>query len=111
MSLISLNGNSNVPQPSELTEEYKHIRIVKSTITGLTRQIWLAQKRQVTMKLSGVTQAQFNQIDSYIASGNPIAYANSSSGWSFNGYATSAADQYIRGASMLRNMTITILEI
>jgi|GEM_PF-6874581 len=110
MSLITLNGNSGVPQPSELTEEYLHVRRVRTTITGLSRQIWLAQKMQVTMKFEGITQSQFNLLNGYIAGGALISYSNSSSGWSFSGFATSAPDQYIRGASMLRNMTIVILQ-
>lgn len=111
MSLIALNGNSNIPQPSELTEEYIQMRIVKSTITGITRQIWLNQKKQVTMKLEAISQSDYNLINSYINGGNPITYTNASSGWNFTGFASTATDQYLRGASMLRTMTITLLEI
>ncbi len=110
MSLISLNGNPNVPQPSDLTEEYIQIMMDKATITGLTRRIWLAQKRQATFKLSAISSSDYNLINSYIEGGNLIAYSNSNSGFAFSGFATSAAASYLRGASLLRDMTITILE-
>lgn len=82
----------------------------KSTITGLTRRIWLAQKRQATFTLSAISQSDYSLINSYIEGGNLISYANSVSGFSFTGFAVSAAAKYIRGSSLLRDMTITLLE-
>lgn len=110
MSLIVLNGNQNVPQPSALKEEYIQIMMDKATITGLTRRIWLAQKMQVTFTLSAINQSDYSLLNSYIEGGKEISYANNVSGFNFSGFATSAADVYIRGSSLLRNMTITILE-
>lgn len=110
MALITLNGNSSL-QPSALTETYKHIYKDRTTITGKSRRIWLAQKREVTMKFEAITQTQYDLLNSMIQSGSSIAYVNTTNTWNFSGFATQAADEYMRGASLLRNVTLVILEI
>lgn len=110
MALISLNGNSNIPQPSDLTEEYIHVMVNKTTIVGLTRRIWLAQKRQVVIVMNAVSQADYATINSYIEGGNLITYTNNSTGWSFSGFATTSVAKYMRGADLLRDLTLTIQE-
>ena len=110
MALISLNGNSGIPQPSSLKEEYVHVMRDKTTITGLSRRIWLAQKMQATMTFEAITQAQYSTLNGYIQGGGLIAYTNSVTSFNFSGFATQATDEFIRGASLLRNVTITILQ-
>lgn len=111
MSLISLNGNSNIPQPTGLKEELTQVVKDKVTILGKTNRVWLAQKKQATFSLEGINQSQYATLIGYFYGGAQVAYANSSSGFSFNGFATVAEAEYWRGASMLRDMHITILEV
>lgn len=110
MSLISLNGNSNIPQPVDLKEEYIQVMRDKVSIKGVTRRVWLAQKREAIITLQAVDQADYATINSYIEGGLLITYTNTTTGWSFNGFATSSVASYIRGASLLRDMVIKILE-
>lgn len=109
-NIISLNGNSNIPQPATLKEELTQIMRDKVSINGTSRRVWLAQKKQVTFTLTGITSAQYNTLIGYFYGGAQVSYANSQSGMSFSGYATVAEAEYWRGASFLRNMSITILE-
>lgn len=110
MGIIALNGNSSIAQPSGLKEGYVHVMVDKSTITGLQRRMWLAQKKQAVLVFDALSQADYNTINSYIEGGNLITYNNTTTGWSFSGFATSEVAEYWRGASLLRKMTLNLLE-
>ena len=109
-NIISLNGNSGIPQPATLKEELTQVMRDKVSINGTSRRVWLAQKKQATFTLTGITQAQYSTLVGYFYGGAQVTYANSQSGFTFTGYATVAEAEYWRGASFLRNMTVTILE-
>ncbi len=110
MALISLNGNSSVPQPTTLKEGYVHVMVDKTTITGLQRRMWLAQKMQAVLGFDALNQSEYDLLNGYIEGGGLITYTNDTNGWSFSGFATAEVSEYWRGASLLRKMTINLLQ-
>ena len=112
MAIIALNGDNTIPQPSSLKEEIIRHVSDKTSIKGVTRRTWLADKRQVTMGFTGVNISQYNQIAAYIFNqANPVTYTNYVTGYQFTGFTTVGEDQFIPGSSWLKNLTITILEL
>ncbi len=110
MGLITLNGNSNIAQPSGLKEGYVHVMVDKTTITGLQRRMWLAQKMQAVLIFDALDQSEYTTLNNMIEGGGLISYVNNTNGWSFSGFATSEVSEYWRGASLLRKMTLNLLQ-
>lgn len=111
MAFISFNGDYGIPQPSQLTEEIKQKVVDRTSIKGVIHRYWEAQKKQATMHFSMLNQTQYNKIIGYVYNqGQPITYNNASSGFNFSGFATVAEAQYQPGASMLKDIDITIVE-
>lgn len=111
MAFIALNGNNTIPQPSALKEELKQKVVDRTSIKGVMHRYWEAQKKQATMHFSMLSQSQYNTLMGYFANGGyPVTYTNYASGFSFTGFATVAEAEYIPGASMLKDMDVTIVE-
>lgn len=107
---VALNGNTQI-QPSALSEDITQKVVDMETIGGLYFRYWQAQKYSVKMTFSAITTAQWQQLMGYLANGsNAVTYFNNVSGFSFSGFATTAAAVYIRGNSYLRDMTVTITQ-
>jgi hypothetical protein len=107
---VYLNNNSSI-QPSELSEDITQKVVNIETIGGLYFRYWQAQKYSVKMTFSAITTAQWQQLMGYLANGaEPVTYRNSQSGFSFSGFATTAAASYLHGESYLRDMTVTIMQ-
>ncbi len=109
-NLISLNGNSNIAQPMAVKEGYVHLMVDKTTITGLQRRMWLAQKMQADITWDALNAADYGTINSYIEGGGLILYTNNQNGWSFYGFGKTTVSEYLRGASLLRKMTLSLLQ-
>lgn len=111
MGPISLNGDANIKQPATLKEDIIRHVYDKTSISGVTRRTWLADKNQVTMQFTGVSLEDYALLSSYLYNGpNPVTYANTVTGVNFSGFITKGIDEFIPGNSWLKNMTITILE-
>lgn len=112
MGVIAFNGNSNIPQPSTIKEETIRHVFDKSSITGVTRRVWHADKKQVVMTFEGITISQYNVIAAYIFNrANPIVYSNAVTGINFRGFTSQGEDAFIPGNLWLKNITVTITEI
>lgn len=110
MALVSLNGNSSIAQPSMVKEGYVHVMVDKTTITGLQRRMWLAQKMQADLTWDALDAADYGTINSYIEGGGLITYENLQNGWAFSGFGKTTVSEYLRGASLLRKMTLSLLQ-
>lgn len=109
MSVISLNGNSSLKQPSTLKEELIHKVHDNTSVNGKIRRTWLADKYQVEMTFSGVNQAEYAALAPYLFNGaNAVTYANAVTGVNFTGFATKSVDTFLPGNSWLKNLTVTI---
>lgn len=110
-NIISFNGNSAVPQPSQVKEQSGHKLVDRTTIKGVTHRYWEAQKYKVELTFTALSQADYTYLAGYfLFRGNAVTYANSTSGVIFTGYPTVAEDTYIMGASLLRDMTVTLVQ-
>jgi hypothetical protein len=109
---VGLNNNFSIPQPTGLKEEAKQKLTDRVTIKGQVHRYWEAQKYQCTLKYAALNQSDFATLASYFYSrGAPVTYTNNNSGISFTGYPTVAEDEYIPGASFLKNMEVTIVQL
>lgn len=107
---ITLNGDSSI-QPSNVKEDLLQKVITRVSIKGNLHRYWEAQKKQVTLTYSAITNAQFLVLMSYLANqGNPVTYSNPNSNFTFTGFATTSTAEYLPGNNFLRHMTITIDE-
>jgi hypothetical protein len=111
MSLIGFNGDYTIAQPSGLKEEIKQKVVDRESIKGGVHRYWEAQKKQASLHFAALNQTQYAQIVAYVYGGGAaITYSNVASGFTFTGFATVAEAEYIPGASMLKDMDITIVE-
>jgi hypothetical protein len=111
MALIAINGNYGIPQPSTLKEEVKQKVVDRTSIKGVMHRYWEAQKKQATMTFSALNATQYSLLTSYLYdNGAAVTYSNASTDFSFTGFATVAEAEYIPGATLLKNMDVTIVE-
>lgn len=112
MATISLNGDFTIPQPSGLTEEVKQKVVDRTSIKGVMHRYWETQKKQAQMHFSMLNPTQYNALTFYLYNeGATITYYNAQSGFTFTGFATVAEAQFLPGASMLKDMDVTIVEM
>lgn len=112
MSVVLINGDNTVPQPSAVTEEIIRHVYDRTSINGITRRVWYADKKQVQLTFSAITMAQYSIIANYVYNqANPITYSNSVTGFNFTGFPTTSHDAFIPGNQWLKNITVTITEI
>lgn len=112
MGVVAFNGNSNIPQPSTIKEEILRHVYDRTSINGITRRVWYADKKQAVMTFEAMSIPQYNQIAAYIFNqANPVTYSNAVTGYNFTGYTTTAEDVFIPGNLWLKNITVTITEI
>jgi hypothetical protein len=106
--IISLNGDSSV-QPATLKEELLQKFHDRTSINGTYTRIYIAQKYQVTMTFQALTQAQYAILLGYCTgSARTVLYINTDSTINFSGFPILAEDVYYQGASLLKNITITL---
>lgn len=111
MSGVSLAGDNTIAQPSGIAEGIQQKVHDNTSANGTVRRIWLAQKYQVKLSWDRLTQTDYAYITGkFYGTGNTITYANSYSGVSFTGFATASEGDFIKGASFLRSLTITITQ-
>ena len=109
MGIIAFNGNYNIPQPATLKEELVHKVHNSSSITGVVRRTWLADKYQVVLTFDGISISQYNVLAQYIFNqANPVQYTNAATGLNFTGFVTASSDTFLPGASFFRNVAVTI---
>lgn len=112
MGVVAFNGNSNLPQPSTVKEERIRHVYDKTSITGRTRRVWHADKKQVVLTFEAMSIAQYNQIAAYVFNqANPVTYSNAVTGFNFTGFTTVGEDTFIPGNLWLKNLSVTILEL
>lgn len=112
MSFISINGDNTIPQPSTLKEEIIRQVHDRVSVTGVVRRIWLADKYLVTIGWTALNQTQYNQLAPYLFNqANTVTYYNSVTGVSIVGFPTNSTDQFLQGASFLKNFTATIQQV
>lgn len=81
----------------------------RTSITGVRHRYWLAAKYLVEMTFTALTTEQFSQLSIiFYNQGNGVTYTNPNTGLNFFGYPTVAEDQYLQGASYLKNLTIKL---
>lgn len=108
--IIYLNGDNTI-QPATLKEELQQKVHDRVSLKGSYTRIWMAQKRVVSMKFEALTPVQYSKLITICTgTANPITYYNIDSGYSFTGFPTVAEAEYYKGASLLKDMTITITE-
>ncbi len=108
---IALNGDYTIAQPTDITEGVVQIVHDNTSIYGVVRRIWLAQKHTVKLQWSNLTMSEYEQIvDKFYGTFNAVTYTNTYSGLSITGYATAAEAPFIKGASFKRSLTMTIQE-
>jgi hypothetical protein len=110
-SIVSFNGDFSIMQPSTLKEERMRKVHDSTSVNGVIRRSWYADKWQVTLTFSGVSIPQYNVIAQYIYNqANPVTYYNSVTGTTFTGFVTAGIDTFIPGNSWLKNLSITLQE-
>lgn len=109
---ISINGDATIKQPTSLKEETIQRVTDKTAIKGTSRRIWMSQKKQVTLVFNPLTQAQVNQIlNTFYGGAASVVYNNTSTSFTFTGFATATEDEYMQGVSFLKSITVVIGEI
>ncbi len=112
MSVIAINGDNTIPQPSQVKEEILRHVYDRTSINGVTRRVWYADKKQTILSFSAINTSQYNQLAAYIFNrANPVTYTNAVTGFNFTGYTTAGEDVFIPGNQWLKNITVTITEI
>ena len=111
MSTIAFNGNYGLKQPSGIKEELKRKVHDSTSVKGVTRRTWYADKWMITLTYTGVSIDDYNAIAVYIYNNaNAVTYSNSVTGTDFTGFVKAGIDTFIPGASWLKNLSITILQ-
>ena len=81
----------------------------RTSIAGVRHRYWLAEKYKVTMGFEALTPAQTSQLYLIFYNfGAGLTYGNPVSGLLFFGYPLVAEEEYIRGNTFLKNMTVTL---
>ena len=111
MSGIAISGDYTIAQPSGIAEGIQQKVHDNTSANGTVRRIWLAQKYQVKLSWDRLTQADYAYITGkFYGTGHSITYTNDYSSVNFTGFATASEGDFVKGASFLRSLTITITE-
>lgn len=113
---ISINGDSTVPQPSELLEELIQIQSENVSISGGLQRSKIGQKKQVTMRYEEVPPADYQSLISKYTTGSGLYYSNPSANYAggvfaFSGLPYFSEFPYVPGASLYRPFDVRIREI
>jgi hypothetical protein len=110
---VTLNGYTP-PQPTSIKEELKQIYHERMTVQGTLLRIFFGVKQQCTLTWNYLQPADYATLVSLFTSGQPIVYLNTTSTYggggtcTFTGFPMQDEGDYVKGASLLRSMTVQI---
>lgn len=114
--MISINGNSNIKQPTDVNEEPEQIQTDQMSVDGSMQRNRLGKKRRVVLKWNHLKPAEFQQLMTYFESGAAITYSNDQSNvaggvLAFTGLPTFDQGNYYRGTTLMVPLSVTIREV
>lgn len=113
---ISIAGDSTVPQPELLLEEFIQIQSDNTAIAGSVQRNRIGQKKQATLKFPYLAPADYQNLLSKFTTGSGVYYSNNNSGktanalFAFSGLPSFTESEYVPGASLFQPFEVKIRE-
>ena len=110
---ITLNSLT-LPQPQTVKEELMQIYHDRMTTAGTLLRMFFGVKYQATLTWNYLSPTDYANIVGIFTTGQLITYTNTTSTYggggttSFRGYPMHSEGEYIKGASLLRSLTVVI---
>lgn len=112
---VSINGNSNIPQPQTLREEYIQIQSENTAIAGGLQRNRIGQKKQATMTYEMISSSDYQTLLSAFTTGSGVGYNNNLSNkpggiFTFSGLPYFNEYDYVKGGSLYTGLQVRIRE-
>ena len=111
--MITLNGTTII-SPQNLNEYTDEVQSDSVAIDGSRQRDWISSKKAADLKWTSLLPTDYATIINIVKGQNAVAYINDDSAggtWSFTGLVTFSEGEYLKGASHLRSLSITLKEV
>lgn len=101
-----------IRQPVTVRHYTKEVQTDAEAIDGSQQRNYIGAKKMADLSWKGLLPAEYTAIYALVAGAIVVAYLDTLSGVTFNGLATPPdPSEYWQGASLLRDLTLTIGEV
>lgn len=113
---VTINSDSGVAQPTEITEEYLQIQNDNMAIDGSMQRDLINKKARSTLTYGSLSPTDYQLLFGYFTSGAAVLYTNTASNYAggsliFTGLPTITEGAYFHGTSLIRPLTVVIRQV
>lgn len=112
---VRINGDSSIPQPSNLAERLVQIQSENESIGGSVQRNRIGQKKEAILSYEMLSPTEYQALIAKVTTGSGVGYVNDQSNYaggvfSFSGLPYFQEDEYVPGASLNRPFVVRIRE-